>query len=104
MMKSTKQANSLESCIPGQYLESLFGTLEMISPLRNVDMATRNNVDFHHKSWYKIALSLADKVGAKETMRRCVTKQTLRYNHPVDSASDYYKKSSYYSTAGSIKC
>ena len=31
-------------------------------------------------------------MGAKETMRRCVTKQTLRDNHPVDSVSDYYKK------------
>ena len=25
-------------------------------------------------------------------MRRCVTKQTLRDNHPADSVSDYYKK------------
>ena len=55
----------------------IVGTLEMIKSLKNVAMATRNNMDFHHKSWYKIALYLADKVGSKETMRRCITKQTL---------------------------
>ena len=33
----------------------IVGTLEMIKSLKNVSMAIRNNVEFHHKSWYKIA-------------------------------------------------
>ena len=51
----------------------------------------RENIDIHHRQWYKDASDMALKVGTTPSMPRLTGRQTLRNNVTATDPEEYYR-------------
>ena len=52
----------------------------------------RENIDIHHRQWYKDASDMALKVGTTPSMLRLTGWQTLRNNVTSTDPEEYYRQ------------
>ena len=82
---ATKKLQRTETDIVKAYSE--------IMDLRNTfDNNVRENIDEYHSKWFNDATQLAATVDAEAKMPRTCKRQTLKENHPADTALDYYRR------------
>ena len=85
MKPATKKLQRTETDIVKAYSK--------IMDLRNtLDNNVRENIDEYHSKWFDDATQLAATVDAEPKMPRTCKRQTLKENHPADTALDYYRR------------
>ena len=68
------------------------GSLHLIEPLKALVITRRQDVDEFYSKWYKIILTLTEKVNIIETMPNVVGTKIHKSNTYAESMSEYYKR------------